>query len=342
MKSVQTINEANIEGMEIDKNLLEEAIAELVHAIKEKLIARGEMMATAESCTGGLVASSIVNEAGSSAVLAGGTVAYQNEVKEALLGVSHETLEQFGAVSEQTVREMSAGALEKFGCQWAVSTSGIAGPGGAEPGKPVGTVWMSISWKNGNNSVQNAFVTKVLPLPEIVNTRVTAGNGYYFRICFLDNFQADVLANFAMDKFDAALAEIPKVRADLGYPPLVTPLSQMVGNQAVTNVLIGERYKNISKEVKNYIKGEYGIAPAPIDPELSKKVLGDDMPVDCRIEDVKRTGEDFAAAKEALGDLCRSEEDIMSYICYPDQTLKFLENKKAEAEKEVVYTIEEM
>ena len=161
MKSVQTINEANIEGMEIDKNLLEEAIAELVHAIKEKLIARGEMMATAESCTGGLVASSIVNEAGSSAVLAGGVVAYQNEVKEALLGVSHETLEQFGAVSEQTVREMSAGALEKFGCQWAVSTSGIAGPGGAEPGKPVGTVWMSISWKNGNNSVQNEAFCKI-------------------------------------------------------------------------------------------------------------------------------------------------------------------------------------
>ena len=161
MKSVQAINEANIEGMEIDKNLLEEAIAELVHAIKEKLIARGEMMATAESCTGGLVASSIVNEAGSSAVLAGGIVAYQNEIKEELLGVSHETLEQFGAVSEQTVKEMSKGALEKFGCQWAVSTSGIAGPGGAEPGKPVGTVWMSISWISGNNCLQNESFCKI-------------------------------------------------------------------------------------------------------------------------------------------------------------------------------------
>ena len=139
----------------------ENKISLLVKAIKDTLIARGEMMATAESLTGGLVASSIVNEAGSSAVLAGGIVAYQNEVKEALLGVSHETLEQFGAVSEQTVREMSAGALEKFGCQWAVSTSGIAGPGGAEPGKPVGTVWMSISWKNGNNSVQNEAFCKI-------------------------------------------------------------------------------------------------------------------------------------------------------------------------------------
>ena len=99
-----------------------------------------------------------------------------------------------------------------------------------------------------------------------------------------------------------------------------------MGNQAVTNVLVGERYKNISKEVKNYIKGEYGIAPAPIDPELMKKVLGEDgTPVDCRIEDQKRTGEEFVSAKEALGDLARSEEDVMSYICYPDQTLKFLE-----------------
>ena len=161
MKSVQAINEANIEGMDIDTCLLEEAIAELVHAIKDALIARGEMLATAESCTGGLVASSIVNEAGSSAVLAGGIVAYQNEIKEKLLGVSHETLEQYGAVSEQTVREMAAGALRQFGCQWAVSTSGIAGPGGAVPGKPVGTVWMSISWKIGNNSVQNEAFCKI-------------------------------------------------------------------------------------------------------------------------------------------------------------------------------------
>ena len=158
----------------------------------------------------------------------------------------------------------------------------------------------------------------------------------------LSNMIANLTDMHAMDKFDAALAEIPKVRADLGYPPLVTPLSQMVGNQAVTNVLIGERYKNISKEVKNYIKGEYGIAPAPISQELLDKVLEGAEPVDCRIEDAKRTGEDFAAAKEALGDLARSEEDVMSYICYPDQTMKFLNDRKAKEENEAVYTIEEM
>ena len=160
----------------------------------------------------------------------------------------------------------------------------------------------------------------------------------------LSNMIANLTDMHAMDKFDAALAEIPAVRADMGYPPLVTPLSQMVGNQAVTNVLVGERYKNISKEIKSYLKGEYGIAPAPVNAELQKKVLteaGMDAPVDCRIEDSKRTGEDFKAAKAALGDLARSEEDVMSYICHPTQTKKFLEDRKAKEENEVTYTITE-
>jgi oxaloacetate decarboxylase alpha subunit len=159
----------------------------------------------------------------------------------------------------------------------------------------------------------------------------------------LSNMIANLTDMGAMDKFEAALEEIPQVRKDLGYPPLVTPLSQMVGNQAVTNVLVGERYKSISKEVKNYIKGEYGIAPAPVSQELITKVLGEGgKPVDCRIEDKKRTGEEFTDAKKALGDLARSEEDLMSYICYPDQTLKFLKKRKEQEENEAVYTIEEM
>ncbi len=159
----------------------------------------------------------------------------------------------------------------------------------------------------------------------------------------LSNMIANLTDMKSMDKFDAALKEIPSVMKDLGYPPLVTPLSQMVGNQAVTNVLVGERYKSISKEVKNYIKGEYGIAPGPVSEELITKVLGEGgKPVDCRIEDKKRTGEEFADAKKALGELARSEEDLMSYICFPDQTLKFLKARKEKEENEAVYTIEEM
>ena len=160
----------------------------------------------------------------------------------------------------------------------------------------------------------------------------------------LSNMIANLTDMHAMDKFDAALAEIPSVRKDMGYPPLVTPLSQMVGNQAVTNVLVGERYKNISKEVKAYFKGEYGIAPAPVDADLEKRILdeaGMTAPQDCRVEDSKRTGEEFAAAKAALGDLAQSEEDIVSYICYPAQAEKYLEGRKAAEENKVTYTITE-
>ena len=160
----------------------------------------------------------------------------------------------------------------------------------------------------------------------------------------LSNMIANLTDMHAMDKFDAALAEIPSVRKDMGYPPLVTPLSQMVGNQAVTNVLVGERYKNISKEVKAYFKGEYGIAPAPVDTDLEKRILdeaGMTAPQDCRVEDSKRTGKEFEDAKAALGDLAQSEEDVMSYICFPAQAEKFLEGRKAKEENKVTYTITE-
>ena len=160
----------------------------------------------------------------------------------------------------------------------------------------------------------------------------------------LSNMIANLTDMKAMDKFDAALAEIPSVRKDMGYPPLVTPLSQMVGNQAVTNVLVGERYKNISKEVKAYFKGEYGIAPAPVNADLEKRILdeaGMSAPLDCRVEDSKRTGKEFEDAKAALGDLAQSEEDVMSYICFPAQAEKYLEGRKAKEENKATYTIVE-
>ena len=158
----------------------------------------------------------------------------------------------------------------------------------------------------------------------------------------LSNMIANLKDMNAMDKFDEALLEIPNVRKDLGYPPLVTPLSQMVGNQAVTNVLMGERYKQISKEIKNYFKGDYGIAPGEVSKDLQAKILGEGgQPTDCRIEDSKRTGEEFKKAKEALGELCRSEEDMMSYICFPDQAEKFFKERLAKEENVATYTITE-
>ncbi len=159
----------------------------------------------------------------------------------------------------------------------------------------------------------------------------------------LSNMIANLKDMNAMDRFDEALAEIPSVRKDLGYPPLVTPLSQMVGNQAVINVLTGSRYGQISNEIKNYFKGEYGISPAPVDEALKVQILGEGQePVDCRIADSARTGEAFRQAKEKLGDLAESEEDIMSYICFPDQAMTFLRKRREQEEKRVRYSIEPM
>jgi len=143
----------------------------------------------------------------------------------------------------------------------------------------------------------------------------------------------------ALDKFDEALIETPKVRKDLGYPPLVTPTSQMVGVQAVTNVLTGERYKKVSKEVKAYCRGEYGITPAPIDPEVKKLILGDEKPIEGRYADtlapiVEKT-------REKLGDLAKTDEDVLSYIAFPNLAEKYLEERKAKEENVVTYSIVE-
>ncbi|MCF0223845.1 MAG: CinA family protein [Fibrobacter sp.] len=122
---------------------IEKLAKEVIKALEE----RHETLSTAESCTGGLVASHIIDVPGSSAVMKGGIVAYQNSIKEKLLGVNPQILTEKGAVSAETVLAMANGALEQFNSDWAISTSGIAGPGGAEPGKPVGTVWMAVGKK---------------------------------------------------------------------------------------------------------------------------------------------------------------------------------------------------
>ena len=155
----------------------------------------------------------------------------------------------------------------------------------------------------------------------------------------LSNMMANLEDMNALDRMEEALIEIPKVRADMGYPPLVTPLSQMVGNQAVTNVLVGERYKNVSKEIKAYLRGEYGKAPGKIDPDLQKKVLGDEQPITCRFADTLEPA--FDKAKAELGDTARCDEDVLSYIAFPQQAEKFFEERKAKEENVATYSIVE-
>ena len=156
----------------------------------------------------------------------------------------------------------------------------------------------------------------------------------------LSNLVAQLTAQNAMDKFDEVLVETPKVRADLGYPPLVTPMSQMVGVQATANVLAGERYKNISKEVKAYCRGEYGNPPGKIDPEVLKTVLGDEKPIKGRYADTLEPV--FDKTKEELKGVAKSDEDVLSYIMFPQVTEKYFAARKAKEEKVVRYTIAPM
>ncbi|WP_379091763.1 competence/damage-inducible protein A [Pedobacter sp. UC225_65] len=122
----------------------EEDVA-LEKAILDQMKAKNLTLSTAESCTGGYISHLITQHAGSSAVFAGGAVAYSYDLKESILGVKHETLTEFGAVSEQTVKEMAEGAIAHFKTDYAIAVSGIAGPDGGMPGKPVGTVWIAIA-----------------------------------------------------------------------------------------------------------------------------------------------------------------------------------------------------
>ena len=155
----------------------------------------------------------------------------------------------------------------------------------------------------------------------------------------LSNLMSQLKQMNALDKFDEALAETPKVRADMGYPPLVTPTSQMVGVQAVRNVLDGERYKTVSKEIKAYCRGEYGITPAPINEQIKKNILGDEKEVEGRYADTLAPVVD--TTREKLGDLARSDEDVLSYIAFPNLAEKFFEERKAKEENVVSYSIVE-
>lgn len=123
-------------------------ISLLAEKVNDALRARSFVLATAESCTGGSIAAAITSVPGSSEVFKGGVVAYSNDIKNALLGVSVDTLDCWGAVSEQTVKEMVTGVKERMRCDCAVATSGIAGPSGGAPDKPVGTVWVAIAVGN--------------------------------------------------------------------------------------------------------------------------------------------------------------------------------------------------
>ncbi|CEN22772.1 MAG: oxaloacetate decarboxylase subunit alpha [Paeniclostridium sp.] len=157
----------------------------------------------------------------------------------------------------------------------------------------------------------------LLTEPQTLNYKVPGG--------MLSNLLSQLKQQNATEKYEDVLKEVPRVRADLGYPPLVTPMSQMVGTQALFNVLKGERYKLVPKEIKDYVKGQYGKAPAPIDEEVKKKIIGDEEVVTVRPADLLEP--EFEKIKLEAGVLAKCDEDVITYALFPQVAPKFLENK---------------
>ncbi len=153
----------------------------------------------------------------------------------------------------------------------------------------------------------------------------------------LSNLVAQLKQQNALHRLDEVLREIPRVRKDLGYPPLVTPMSQIVGVQATTNVLMGERYESISTEVRSYFKGEYGQAPGELDQEIMKRVLEDEKPIMQRFADTLEP--QFEKTKQKLGSMAKNDEDVLSYIAFPQIAEKFFKHREESAALKVNYTI---
>lgn len=155
----------------------------------------------------------------------------------------------------------------------------------------------------------------------------------------LSNLESQLKSMGAYDRLDEVLAETGRVYADFGYPPLATPFSQIVGTQATMNVLQGERYQMVPKESQVYMRGEYGRFPAPVNPEVQKKILGQDGNViTCRPADLLEPGWDKAKAE--IGELARSEEDVLMYSLFPAVAREYLEERTRRLEARAQYQIE--
>lgn len=141
----------------------------------------------------------------------------------------------------------------------------------------------------------------------------------------LSNLISQLKQANAEDKYYDVLAEIPRVREDFGYPPLVTPTSQIVGSQAVFNIISGGRYKMVTKESKGLLRGEYGALPGKVNEEVRKKCIGDDEVITCRPADLLKP--ELEEQRKAIGDKAKSEEDVLSYALFPQVALKFFEQR---------------
>ena len=177
--------------------------------------------------------------------------------------------------------------------------------------------------------IREKYGSLIDPISERIDTDVLL---YQIPGGMLSNLISQLKEQNALDRYNDVLDEMPRVRADMGYPPLVTPTSQIVGIQSVMNVLSGERYKTVSNEVKEYMKGNYGRSPAPVNKEIYKKIIGDEEPIECRPADLLEPEFDkFKKEGEAEG-LIKCEEDVITLALYPAVAKKFLRGEAQEEE----------
>jgi len=175
--------------------------------------------------------------------------------------------------------------------------------------------------------IRKKYSSLIDPISEKVDTDVLL---YQIPGGMLSNFVSQLKEQNALDRYEEVLKEVPKVREEFGYPPLVTPTSQIVGIQAVMNVLGGERYKNVSKEVKDYIKGYYGRPPAPVNRIVAIKIIRNAEVIDSRPADLLEPELDkFRAEGEKMG-IIKKDEDVLTYALYPAVAPKFLRGEVIE------------
>ncbi|MDR2544331.1 MAG: sodium-extruding oxaloacetate decarboxylase subunit alpha [Methanobrevibacter sp.] len=177
--------------------------------------------------------------------------------------------------------------------------------------------------------IREKYAGLIDPISEKVDTDVLL---YQLPGGMLSNLVSQLKEQNALDRYHDVLEEMPRVRKDLGYPPLVTPTSQIVGIQAVMNVLNGERYKIVSNEVKDYIKGFYGRPPAQINPKIAKMIIGDENTIDSRPADLLKPQYEHYKAEGIKKGIIKKDEDILTLAIYPAIATKFLSGEMKEEE----------
>lgn len=174
------------------------------------------------------------------------------------------------------------------------------------------------------DALREKYIANGLLDPKLLKVNVNALM-YQVPGGMLSNLLSQLKQAGASEKLQEVLEEVPRVREDAGYPPLVTPTSQIVGTQAVFNVLLGERYKNVTKEFKGLVRGDYGKTPCAIDPEFVKKIIGDEKQITCRPADEIKP--ELETLKAKLGDKAQQEEDVLSYALFDQVALKYFEKR---------------